>query len=112
MTTTPNLPALPDEDGYILIYIAGRPVEVNGYRNSTMEAYALAAYQAGAAIDLAGHKFKGRDLIERVMRNMAGSNRYGRERWAIVKETFAVGSTVAHAMCHEFGLDPDDILRK
>ena len=47
MTTAPNLPPLPDEDGYILITIAGRSVEVNGYRNSTMEAYALTAYQAG-----------------------------------------------------------------
>lgn len=57
MTTTPNLPPLPDEDGYILITIAGRPVEVNGYRNSTMEAYALAAYQAGrdAALEEAAH---------------------------------------------------------
>lgn len=81
-----------------------------------IEAYGKAcaanAYQAGTTIDLAGHKFEGRNLIERVMRNMTGSNRYGRERWAIVKDTFAVGSTVAHALCHEFGLDPDGVLRK
>lgn len=63
-------------------------------------------------IELAGHKFDERDLINRVMRNMKGDNRYGRERWVMVMNTFAVGSTVAHAMCHEFGLDPDDILRK
>lgn len=47
MTTTPNLPPLPDEDGYIPIIIAGRLVEVNAYRNSTMEAYATDAYQSG-----------------------------------------------------------------
>jgi len=63
-------------------------------------------------MDLAGHKFEERDLLERIMRGMGGTSRHGRERWAIVRDTFGVGSTVANALCHEFGLDPDDILRK
>ncbi len=52
MSTTPNLPSLPNEDGYMPIIVAGRLVEVNGYRNSTMKAYALAAYQAEKTPDL------------------------------------------------------------
>lgn len=63
-------------------------------------------------MDLAGHQFDDRELIGRVMRNMRGPNRYGQARWAIVKETFGVGSTVAHALCYEFDLDPDEVLKK
>jgi hypothetical protein len=30
--------------------------------------------------------------------------------WSVVAETFAVGSTVAHAMCQRFGFEPDQVL--
>lgn len=63
-------------------------------------------------MELAGHKFDDRDLIRRVMTNMRGPNRYGQMRWVIVKEAFGVGSTVANALCHEFDLDPDEVLKK
>lgn len=61
---------------------------------------------------LAGHLFDERDLIERVMRNLEGpiDNTLGRPRWAVVHDTFAVGSTVANALCREFGLDPNEYL--
>lgn len=58
------------------------------------------------------HEFDERDLIMRVMRNMRGRSRYGEMRWVIVRDTFACGSTVARALCHEFGLDPDQELKK
>ena len=29
-----------------------------------------------------------------------------RQRWALVRDRFAVGSTVAHALCVRFGVDP------
>lgn len=61
---------------------------------------------------LAGHDFEDRALVGRVMRNMKGISRYGTQRWVLVKNTFGVGCTVAYALCHEFGLNPDDILKK
>ena len=61
---------------------------------------------------LAGHQFNERDLLERVMRNITGPNRTGEYRWILVRNTFAVGSTVAHALCQEFNLDPDEVLKK
>lgn len=63
-------------------------------------------------MDLAGHKFDERILVERVMRNMRPPTRYGMERWVLVKSLFGVGSTVAHLLCHEFGMDPDEILKR
>ena len=64
------------------------------------------------AIELAGHVFSKRDLIWRTMRNMKGASRWGSPRWVLVKESFGVGSTVARSLCFEFGLNPDDELRK
>lgn len=64
---------------------------------------------------LAGHDIKDRDLIWGVMHNLKGPSKYrhrGKERWVIVMEVFAVGSTVAHALCREFDLDPDEVLKK
>lgn len=63
-------------------------------------------------MNLAGHEFAERDLLRRVMRNMTGTSRQGTPRWVLVKETFAVGSTVANALCAEFELDPDEELKK
>ncbi len=59
---------------------------------------------------LAGHQFNERDLIERVMRNArrVKGEHAGQYRWAWASDTFGVGSTVAHALCHEFGLDHDE----
>lgn len=61
---------------------------------------------------LAGHTFDERDLIGRVMRNMRP--RRGERnvmRWVLVRDTFAVGSTVAHELCREFNLDPDEVIK-
>ena len=62
---------------------------------------------------LAGHHLNERDLIGRVMRNahpVKGAG--GTYRWAWVSDRFSVGSTVARAMCAEFGLGPDESVRK
>ena len=61
---------------------------------------------------LAGHTFDERDLINRVMRNLRP--RRGERsvmRWVLVQDTFAVGSTVARALCREFNLDPDEVIK-
>jgi hypothetical protein len=46
-------------------------------------------------------------LVERAVRN-AHCGRSRGVRWAHVVDAFAVGSTVAAALCRRFGLDPDD----
>lgn len=62
---------------------------------------------------LSGCEFTERKLLEQVMRNIRGKGRYGyNTRWIRVKEVFGVGSGVANALCHEFGLDPDEELKK
>lgn len=63
-------------------------------------------------MNLAGHNFEDRDLIRRVMRNMRPKSRYGEQRWVLVVNLFAVGSTVAYALCQEFGLDPEEVIKK
>lgn len=44
-----KLPARPDPDGVLTIRVIGHDVEVNAYRDSTMEAYARAAVEADRA---------------------------------------------------------------
>jgi hypothetical protein len=62
---------------------------------------------------LANIEFSERELLARVMRNIRAKGRNGyNTRWIRVKDTFGVGSGVAHALCHEFGLDPDEELKK
>lgn len=61
---------------------------------------------------LAGTWIKERDLIGNVMRNLCGpsGNTYGRPRWAVVMDVFALGSTSARQLCREFEMDPDHML--
>lgn len=61
-------------------------------------------------ITLAGIKFDERDLIRRVLMNLPRAKRkhLQQERWVVVHNRFAVGSTVAYALCREFGLDPEE----
>jgi hypothetical protein len=63
-------------------------------------------------MNLAGHSFDERDLIRRALRNM--KPRRGERnvpRWLLVENNFGVGSTVANALCHEFDLDPDEVIK-
>lgn len=63
-------------------------------------------------MNLAGHTFDDRDLIRRVMRNLRP--RRGERnvmRWVLVKGAFGVGSTVACALCVEFDMDPDEVIK-
>ena len=63
-------------------------------------------------MNLAGHTFDERDLVGRVVRNLRP--RRGERnvmRWVLVRDTFAVGSTVAHELCREFNLDPDEVIK-
>ena len=63
---------------------------------------------------LAGHNSNERDLIGRVMRKAKPVRRKGSGtyRWSWVCDQFCVGSTVAVALCKEFGLDPDKMVKK
>lgn len=63
---------------------------------------------------LAGHHFDERDLIGRVMRSArkVRSQNSGEYRWVWVMGRFGVGSTVAQALCREFGLHPYDMVKK
>ena len=63
-------------------------------------------------LNLAGHPYSSRDLVRRAVLNLASSSQLGIPRWALVRDTFAVGSTVAIALCQEFDLDPDVIIKK
>ena len=65
------------------------------------------------SLTLAGHSFEERELIGRVMRNMRKAKKsYGTLRWVRVMNTFCVGSTVAYALCEEFGYDPEEQVGK
>lgn len=63
---------------------------------------------------LAGHDFNDRTLVSNVLRNMRPvvSEHYGCWMWVKVMRVFGVGSTVAHALCVEFGFDPEMKVRK
>lgn len=65
---------------------------------------------------LSGCEIEERDLIRQVIRNLQGPSRYrskyGTPRWALVRDTFCVGSGVAVALCREFGFDPEEMMRK
>ena len=63
-------------------------------------------------MNLAGHEFAEEDLIYRVMLNLRPPRGQRSElRWVLVKNTFGVGSTVAHALCQAFDLDPDEVIK-
>lgn len=63
-------------------------------------------------LNLAGHEYEERRLLAYVMKYMRSPTRYKQKRWVVVTEMFCVGSTVAHALCREFDLNPDDDLSK
>lgn len=49
------------------------------------------------------------DLVQRAVRNATHRQRPANHpRWVYVRDTFAVGSTVAKDLCRRFGLDPDE----
>lgn len=63
-------------------------------------------------LNLAGNEFDEQDLIGRVMQNIRGNSRNPQPRWVLVRDQFAVGSTVSKALCREFDLDPDEVIPK
>lgn len=66
-------------------------------------------------ITIDGNLLDERDLIRLAISNLRGPSKYrckrGTERWVLVRDAFAVGSTVARGLCREFGFDPDEALR-
>lgn len=58
-------------------------------------------------LTFAGHTFTGRALFERAMYNAINRERRPEPAWVLAKRVFAVGSTVAMAMCRDLGIDPD-----
>lgn len=63
---------------------------------------------------LAGHDYDDKRLVRQVLRNMnpVVGKKYGCWMWVKVMRVFGVGSTVAHALCAEFGFDPEQKVRK
>lgn len=61
---------------------------------------------------LADNEIAERDLLWGVMHNIRGIDRHGTARWVRVMKTFGCGSSVAYALCREFELDPDEVLKK
>ncbi|NWA11921.1 hypothetical protein [Pseudomonas gingeri] len=59
---------------------------------------------------IAGVQLDERRLIARAMCNLRPANA-PKIRWAMVRDTFGVGSTVAYAMCREFKLDPEETVK-
>ncbi len=64
-------------------------------------------------LNLGELRFETIDLVKRVMDNMKRPQKGQAKttRWALVRNTFGVGSASACALCHYFGLDPDDVIR-
>lgn len=61
---------------------------------------------------LAGYEFEDRELIGRALRNMRPCRgERNVQRWVLVKNLFGAGSTVAYALCAEFDLDPDEVIK-
>lgn len=55
--------------------------------------------------------YEWRELVERAARNARPKVRK-RYRWAVLMDVFACGSTVAWNICKEFGLDPDEEIKR
>lgn len=50
------------------------------------------------------------ELLARAVRSALPSPNRGKvPRWSFVMDRFMAGSTLAHALCRRFGLNPDDI---
>lgn len=52
-------------------------------------------------------------LIHGVLRNLKRTNKNKKAptpRWAVVTDTFAIGSTSARKLCEQFDLDPDELI--
>lgn len=47
-------------------------------------------------------------VVNNAIRNGAAMRMHRSPAWAIVNELTANGSTVSHALCREFGVDPDE----
>ena len=60
------------------------------------------------------HEIAAYDPIKRAMLNLAPRGRKGEKqmRWVVVTEAFGLGSTYAKDLCHKYGLDPDELLKR
>lgn len=61
---------------------------------------------------LAGNEIKKRELIRRVVTGLCPTERgVSDPRWRLVMQTFHLGFDESYALCYEFSLDPDEMLR-
>lgn len=65
----------------------------------------------GRTITLSGCEIKEADLIWGVMRNLHGNRRNTLPRWALVRNAFGTGSSVATALCRLSNLNPEEVLK-
>lgn len=49
-------------------------------------------------------------LVKRAVMNAAPHKASSAPRWVAVMDTFALGSTYAHELCRNHGLDPDEMV--
>ncbi len=77
-----KLPERPEPDGFLTIRIIGREVEVNAYRDSTMEDYARAAVLAErqAAQEVERDAARWRELYRRAVNEANGLTNYVEDR--------------------------------
>lgn len=57
------------------------------------------------------HTYPYRLLVENALRNL-NTHSYNRQRWAVVSDLFCIGSQGAIAICREFNLDPDELIKR
>jgi len=58
------------------------------------------------------HDYGFRQLVENALRSISRIGQpHDRYRWVIVCEMFCIGSQGAIALCKEFGLDPDELIK-
>ncbi len=56
------------------------------------------------------HRITERELITRALNGLKKGYRKKQARWVHVMKDFGVGSTVANAICHEYNVDPDEVV--
>lgn len=54
--------------------------------------------------------YSDRELLRKAV-TFASPSQRKTPRWVVVMDIFHVGSTSAYAICEEFGLDPDEVLK-
>lgn len=112
-----ELPPMPEPDGYILERCQDLIADLRKHRYPWGECIRSGILEAIRLADVRKPPPpkdgpSDGDLVLRAIHNAPRLLAPGVPRWVAVRNTFAVGSTTAKALCHRAGLDPDEVLRK